>query len=59
VKSDNHTVQAATSQSTNKDEDVCLIVDGMAILRELMAVKNVKTCKELGASYVKLIDSKG
>jgi len=59
VQSDNPTIQAATTQSTNEEEGVCLIVDGMAVLQELMAVKNVKTCKELGTSYVKLIDSKG
>ncbi|CAM1154327.1 Uncharacterised protein r2_g4274 [Pycnogonum litorale] len=58
VQSDNSTIQAATIQSTNEEESVCLIVDGMAVLEELMAVKNVKTCKELGTSYVKLIDSK-
>jgi len=30
----------------------------MAVLHELMAVKNFKDCKDLGVSYVKLIDPK-
>jgi len=30
----------------------------MAVLHELMAVKNFKDCKDLGVSYVQLIDSK-
>ena len=41
-----------------EDEPSCLVVDGMAVLYELMAVKNFKDCKDLGASHIKLIDSK-
>ena len=38
--------------------ETCLVVDGMAVVQELMAVKNFCTCKELATSFVKLIDSK-
>ena len=41
-----------------ENDSYCLIVDGMAVLQELMAVKNFKNCKDLGTSYVQLIDSK-
>jgi len=48
----------ATPELLCKDEPSCLRVDGMAVLHELMAVKNFKDCKDLGVSYIKLIDSK-
>ena len=41
-----------------KDEPSCLTVDRMAVLHELMAVKNFKDCKNLAVSYVKLTDLK-
>jgi len=47
----------ATPELLCEDEPSCL-VDGMAVLHELMAVKNFKDCKDLCVSYVKLIDSK-
>ena len=37
----------------------CLIVDGMAVVQELMAVKSFENCKALGNAYVALIDAKG
>ena len=40
------------------EEECCLIVDGMAVLEELMAVKNLSNCNDFGKSYVKLMDSK-
>jgi len=41
-----------------EDEPSCLVVDGMAVLHETMAVKNFNDCKDLGVSYVKLTDLK-
>jgi len=48
----------ATPELLCEDEPSCLVVDGMAVLHELMAVKSFKDCKDLGVSYVKIIDSK-
>jgi len=58
VKADGESVQETTTHITTENESCCLIVDGMAVLQELMAVKNFKNCKDLGASYVRLIDLK-
>ena len=51
-----------TGDTTNAMDDevcpqTCLVVDTMGVVQELMAVMNFKKCKELGATYVKLIDS--
>lgn len=35
-----------------------LVIDGMEVVQELVAVTNYKTCKDFGVAYVKLIDSK-
>jgi len=48
----------ATPELLCEDEPSCLVVDGMAVLHELMAAKNLKDCKDLGVSYVMFIDSK-
>ena len=37
---------------------MCLLVDGMRVVQELMAVRSFETCKDLATSYVALIDSK-
>ena len=37
---------------------MCLIVDGMAVVQELMAVKQFENCKALSDAYVSLIDAK-
>lgn len=59
LEPDDNTTPGTNAQGTNdENEGFCLVVDGMAVLHELMAVKNVKNCKDLGTSYVKLIDSK-
>ena len=55
VKTDSNTTQ----ESLHDRKLCCLVVDGMEVLQELMAVKNFKDCKDLATSYVKLIDSKG
>ena len=36
----------------------CLVIDGMAVIQEISAVRNFKSCKELRAAAVKLIDFK-
>lgn len=41
------------------NEVTCLIIDGMGVVQELMAVKKIKKCKAFGEEFVKLIDSKG
>lgn len=40
------------------DAQLCLIVDGMAVVQELMAVKSFENGKALGKAYVELIDIK-
>ena len=51
-----------TTNVMDDDDEVwpqtCLVVDAMGVVQELMTVKNLKNCKEFGATYVKLIDSK-
>ena len=42
----------------NQSGPMCLIVDGMAVVQELMAVKQFKSCKALGDAFVSLIDAK-
>lgn len=37
---------------------VCLVVDGMAVVQELMAVRVFNTCKDFGETYIKLIESR-
>ncbi len=48
-----------TTETSNQDSDLedgseetCLIVDGMSVVHELMAVKNFKTCKELSVKLM-------
>ena len=36
----------------------CLVIDGMAVVQEISAVRNFESCKELGAAFVKLINFK-
>ena len=54
VKTDGNT----TPELLCEDKPSYLVDDGMAVLHELMPVKNFKDCKDLGVSYVKLVDSK-
>ena len=49
---------ADSAQELNLDAHHCLIVDGMAVVQELMAVKSFKNCDDLGNAYVKLINAK-
>ena len=55
----NETCQTS-AQSTEREEgsETCLVVEGVGVVQELMAVQNGKTCKELATSYIALIDSK-
>ena len=50
----------ASAQPTDRENgpETCLVVDGMGVVQELMAVQNGKTCKEHGTSYIALIDAK-
>ena len=36
----------------------CLVIDGMAVVQEISAVRNFESCRELGAAVVELIDFK-
>ncbi|KAK2164817.1 hypothetical protein LSH36_58g06026 [Paralvinella palmiformis] len=49
-----------SAQPTEFEErsETCLVVDGLRVVKELMVVNNFKTCKELGTSFVTLVDSK-
>ena len=59
--------QASTNSQTlteypsreNNQSSTCLVVDGMAVVQEIMSVKPLKNCKELADAYVTLIDAKG
>ena len=55
----NETCQTS-EQSTEREEgsETCLVVEGMGVVQELMAVQNGKNCKELATSYIAHIDSK-
>ena len=54
----NDTAQASAQPAEFEEGyETCLVVDGMGVVQELMAVKNFKTCKELATSFVTLIDS--
>ena len=55
----NDTVEA-NAQPTEfvEGSETCLIVDGMGVVQELMAVKNFKTSIQLATSFITLIDSK-
>jgi len=53
-----HTVTASNEASSSEDHSFTLIVDGMAVLQELMAVRNLTKGKELAIAYVKLIDTR-
>ena len=57
IQTDVNTTQDDITSNINKD-GTCLLLDGMAVLNEIMAVKNYKKWKDLGVSYVKLVDSK-
>ena len=39
-------------------QQTCLVIHAMGVVQEFMVVRNVKNCKEFGATYVKFIDSK-
>ena len=41
------------------NEDKCLIIDGMAVVQELMAVRDFRDGKEFASNFVMLVDSKG
>jgi hypothetical protein len=58
VKVGGETTGETTTHITNENDGCRLIVNGMAVLQELMAFKNFKHCKDLRTSFVKLIDSK-
>ena len=49
----------ASAQPTDREQglETCLVVDGMGVVQELMAVQNGKTCKEHATSYIALIDA--
>jgi hypothetical protein len=47
VKVGGETTGETTRHSTNENDRLCLIVDGIAVLQEVMAVKNFKHCKDL------------
>ena len=52
-------VESGSSELPAEEQSAAtLIVDGMAVVQELMAVKNFKNAKELGKAYVKLVDAK-
>jgi len=54
-----HTVTASDEASSSEDHSMTtLVVDGMAVLQELMAVLNFQRGKELARAYVKLIDTR-
>ena len=46
------------SNETTSQEHPALIVDGMAVVQELMAVRTFRNGKDLASAYVKLIDTK-
>ena len=48
-----------TPTVSTPDKKSCLIIDGMAVVHELMAVTNLKTCHEFGDAYVNLIETRG
>ena len=50
---------ATSAQPTEREQgsETCIVVDGMGVVQELMAVQNGKTCKVLAASCITLIDS--
>lgn len=55
-----HTNSNAEPTATHMEYEKlrCLVVDGMAVVQELMASKRFSTCKDFGISYVKLIGSR-
>lgn len=56
----NNSQTESSSQENNQNTtSMCLVVDGMAVVQEIMAVKPLESCKELGDAYVTLIDAKG
>ena len=50
----------ASAQPTDREQgsETCLVVDGMGVVQELMAVQNGRPCKEHATSYITLIDAK-
>ena len=62
--SDNVPTSADTvEEDDHSDESLqtCLVVDEMGVVQELMAIKrfsSFSSCKDCGAAYVKLSDSK-
>jgi len=54
-----YTVTASDEASSSQEHSMTtLIVDGMAVLQELMAVRNFQRGKELARAYVKVIDTR-
>src|SRR6218665_1836511 len=58
VKTNGEMTAYSPTNGTTKNNGCCLIVDGMAVVQELMAVKDFKNCEDFGNLYVHLIDSK-
>ena len=55
----NETSEASVQPNDREQgSETCLVVDGMGVVQELMAVQNGKTCKEHATSYTTLIDAK-
>ena len=48
---------SAHSTEVENGLEPCLVVDGMEIIEELMAVRNFKICNGFATFFVKLIDS--
>ena len=55
----NNFPQTSAEIANERNTLSCLVVDGMAVVQELMAVRNFNNCKDFSTSFVKLIDSKG
>ncbi|CAB3982956.1 Hypothetical predicted protein [Paramuricea clavata] len=51
--------ESPSRESNQNTTSTCLVVDGMAVVQEIMAVKPLKNCKELADAYVTHIDAKG
>ncbi len=51
--------ESPLQENNQNTTSMCLVVDGMAVVQEIMAVKPLKNCKELVDAYVTLIDAKG
>ena len=54
----NNTGDTTNAMDSEVCPQTCLVVDAIGVVQELKAVRNFKNCKEFGATYMKLIDSK-